>query len=173
MVAAIMARKSFLNLARQRAMLPAHPPKTDKALWAVMGVVGESSELRRDTDAETVFVNLRAEAFFAPSCTAERLKGYDYLTVSAKTTLPRVPSSFKGVSGGGLWQVPLSMKAGTILWSNVLHFHGVAFWERPEMPDRVSIRCHGPRSLFERAWKAWKLGVGKKGKGSAGRKGKR
>ncbi len=160
MIATIGARKSFLNLAKRRSMLASHPPQMDKALWAVMGLVGQSSEVKPSPEIGVVVANLRAEAFFAVTCNANRRNGYDYLTTYAKTTLPGVPSSFKGVSGGGLWQVTLKIKAGTIVWPGEHHFRGVAFWQEPEPPDQISIRCHGPRSIFEKAWETWGLSGG-------------
>src|SRR6266705_43267 len=96
-----------------------------------MGMVAETSEVKLRTESGLVPVNIRGEAFFGVTCTADRRRGYDYLTTYAKTTLPSVPTSFKGVSGGGLWQIGLSMKkaTGVISWAGEHHFRGVAFWE--------------------------------------------
>ncbi len=157
LVPTIGARKSFLNLARRRSMLTSHPPQMEKALWVVMGLVGQSSEVKASADTGVVVANLRAEAFFGVTCQENCCNGCDYLTIYAKTTLPGVPSSFKGVSGGGLWQVALKMMAGAIVWRGEHHFRGVAFWQEPEPPDHISIRCHGPRSIFDKAWDAWGL----------------
>jgi hypothetical protein len=159
LVAAIRARKSFLNLALRRSMLSSHPPQMEKAVWAVIGLVGGSSTVELHDQTGVAIANLRAEAFFAWSCTEDLRDGYDYLSLTARTTLPGVPSSFKGVSGGGLWQIGLKMEksTGAISWEGEHHFRGVAFWEEPRPPDRVAIRCHGPRSIFEKAWAEWRL----------------
>jgi hypothetical protein len=159
LVSAISARKSFLNLARQRSLLPSHPPKIDKTLWAVTGLVGESSEVEALPVTQVAVAKIRGEAFFGVTCTADRRKAYDYLTVNAKTSLPGVPSSFKGVSGAGLWQITLKMKVGTVVWRGERHFRGVAFWEEPQPTAEhvLAIRCHGPRSIFQKAWSEWGL----------------
>jgi len=159
LVATIKTRKSFLNLAKRRAMLSAYPPRMEKTLWAVMGMVAETSEVKSRTESGLVPVNIRGEAFFGVTCTADRRRGYDYLTTYAKTTLPSVPTSFKGVSGGGLWQIGLTMKkaTGVISWAGEHHFRGVAFWEEPKPPDQVALRCHGPKSIFQKAWAHWGL----------------
>jgi hypothetical protein len=112
LVATIKTRKSFLNLAKRRAMLSAYPPRIEKTLWAVMGMVAETSEVKSRTESGLVPVNIRGEAFFGITCTADRRRGYDYLTTYAKTTLSSVPTSFKGVSGGGLWQIGLTHEEG-------------------------------------------------------------
>jgi len=95
LVSTIRTRKSFLNLARRRSMLRSHPPQIEKALWAVMGLVGQSSEVEAIPETRVVVASLRGEAFFGVTCKADRRNGYDYLTTYAKTTLPGVPSSFK------------------------------------------------------------------------------
>lgn len=152
-------RKSFLNLANRRATLATRPPRLEKALWAVMGVVQEKSEVKPRTESGLVLVNIRGEAFFGVTCTADTRDGYDYLTTPAKTTLPNVPASFKGVSGGGLWEIGLNLNkaTGEITWEREHHFRGVAFWEQPGPPNEIAIRCHGPMSIFEKAWAEWGL----------------
>jgi len=160
LVATISARKSFMNFAKRRSELSYKPPQMDKSLWALIGLVGQASEVKSNPEIGMVDTILRAEAFFGVTCKEERRDGYDYLTTYAKTTLPGVPSSFKGLSGGGLWQVVLKINAGTIIWPGELHFRGVAFWEQPEPPDHIAIRCHGPQSIFDIAWKAWGLSSG-------------
>jgi hypothetical protein len=158
-VPTIKGRKSFLNLARRRGMLGTNPPRMEKALWAVMGMVQETSEVRPREESGRVPVNIRGEAFFGVTVIEDNRDGYDYLTTHAKTTLPNVPASFKGVSGGGLWEIGLTMKkaTGEISWDLEHHFRGVAFWEQPKPPDEVAIRCHGPRSIFQNAWAQWGL----------------
>jgi hypothetical protein len=157
LVGTIMARKSFLNLARRRSMLPSHPPQTEKTLWAVMGLVGQKSSVELLDKARTAIATIRGEAFFGVTCTAEQRREYDYLTVYAKTTLREVPSTFGGISGGGLWEVALRMKGDSIISQGEHLFRGVAFWEEPEGPDRIAIRCHGPHSIFHTAWAQWGL----------------
>src|SRR5207244_8585039 len=101
LVSSIKARKSFLNLAKRRSRFENHPPRVDKALWAVTGLVGESSVVAPRADISVVEANLHADAFFGVTCMPAEHSGFDYLTLRAKTTLPGVPSSFDGVSGGG------------------------------------------------------------------------
>ncbi len=157
-VSTIAAQKSFLNLAQQRATLAAHPPATEKGLWAVTGLVGEFSKVQRHPEEGTIIATAPVRAFFSAVQETHQRGGYDYLDLGAKLGLSDVPSSFGGVSGGGLWEVGLSMsKSGTISWDERRHFRGVAFWQsRPSVGRRV-IRCHGPRSIFERAWESWGL----------------
>jgi hypothetical protein len=157
LVGAIAARKSFLNLARQRVNHEARPLRIDRALWAIIGLVRESSEVRPRVDSGVVDAELRVSAFFGVACIAEQRNHYDYLSLSGKTTLPGVPSSFDGVSGGGLWQIPLAIDNGTVILGGARKFCGVAFYQQPQSSEQLAIRCHGPESIFKRAWRLWGL----------------
>jgi len=157
-VSTIAAHKSFLNLSRQRATLGAHPSATEKGLWAVTGMVGQFSQVERFLETKTIEATAQARAFFSMVQQTHQRGEYDYLDLGAKLELPGVPSSFGGMSGGGLWEVGLAMaKSGTISWNGRRHFRGVAFWQSEPSDGRCVIRCHGPRSIFERAWESWEL----------------
>jgi len=121
-------------------------------------MVGEFSEVQRHPDAETIEGTAHARAFLSAVCETHWRNGYDYVEPRARLDLPGVPSTFRGVSGGGLWQVGLSMtKSGTVYFDGRRYFRGVAFWESEPSNGRRVIRCHGPRSIFERAWAEWRL----------------
>jgi hypothetical protein len=152
----IAARKSFLSLPRQERRLSEYPPKTKKGLWMVMGMVEEFSHVDVYSEITTVNAHIQYRAFFSLVLRAHEHREFDYFDVSAKLALHDVPSSFGGVSGGGLWQVCLSKDiSGTISWDGERHFRGVAFWQSAVSDARRVIRCHGPRSIFETAWKEW------------------
>jgi hypothetical protein len=157
-VGTIKAHKSFLNLAQQKEALSECLPVIEKGLWAVTGMVGEFTEVQADTETRTVTCHIHGEAFISAVQRTHELNGYDYFDLGAKLELPGVPSSFVGVSGGGLWQINLSMaKSGTISWDGKRYFRGVAFWESKEPDGQGIIRCHGPKSIFEKAWDSWGL----------------
>lgn len=156
-VSRIAAHKSFLNLAQQRAMLAAHPPAIGRC-WAITGMVGQFSEVQTRPAARLVEASIQGRAFFSAIQQTHHRDGYDYFDAGAKVELPGAPSSFRGVSGGGLWEIGLSMtKSGTISWDGKRHFRGVAFWQSPVSDGRRVIRCHGPESTLERAWESWAL----------------
>jgi hypothetical protein len=157
-VPTIAAQKSFLNLTYQRTTLATHPPATEKGLWAVAGLVGELSKVQRHSAERTIIATAPVRALFSAVQETHQHGGYDYLDLSAKLKLSDVPSSFGGLSGGGLWEVGLSMsKSGTISWDERRHLRGVAFWQSRLSDGRRVIRCHGPRSIFKRAWESWGL----------------
>jgi len=152
-ISTITARKSFLNLALQKEALTSYPPPPENGLWAVTGMVGEFSEFKPHPEAKTIEGHAHGSAFFSSVHQVHQRDGYDYYDLGANLQLPGVPSSFGGVSGGGLWEIKLSMtESGTISWDGKRYFRGVAFWESEKTGNHRIIRFHGPKSIFEKAW---------------------
>lgn len=160
-VSTISAYKSFVNLPRQRGTVTAPALGADKKYWAVTGMVGQFSEVQNYPDRKIIEANVVGRAFFGGILETYQRNGHDYLDAGANLELTGVPASFGGVSGGGLWEIGLSMtRSGKISWDEKLHLRGVAFWQSPVNDKRRIIRCHGPRSVYETAWKMWALPSG-------------
>jgi hypothetical protein len=161
-VATIKAHKSFLNLMQQKGSLAEFSPVIEKGLWSVTGMVGELTEVLPNLEQKTVTCHIHGEAFISAVQQTHERNDYDYFDLAAKLDLPGSPSSFVGVSGGGLWQIRLAKaKSGEILWDEKRLFRGVAFWESEKKDGYRMIRCHGPKSIFEKAWNSWALPSGK------------
>ena len=157
-VSTIEAHKSFLNLTQQREMLLADMPFARKRLWMITGMVGEFSKFVHHSERKTVEATAEARGFFSVVHQAHQRDGYDYLDLGADIGHSDVPQSFGGVSGGGLWEINLSIdKSQKISWDEKRHFRGVAFWQSAVYDGRRDIRCHGPQSIFETAWRVWDL----------------
>lgn len=157
-VSTIVAHKSFVNLSQKRVEFASCAPNIEKGLWAVTGMVGELSEIYHSEEERTTRAAVHGRAFFSTVHQSHLEGGYDFIDLSAKMDLPDVPSSFGGVSGGGLWEVGLSIgKSGKIFWDEKRNFRGVAFWQSAKSDGRRVIRCHGPRSIFEKGWEVWAL----------------
>lgn len=156
LVSTIAAHKSFVNLPQQRAMSASFAPNIEKGLWAVIGMVSELSSILFSEQEQTTKASVHGRAFFSMVQESYHRNGYDFLDLSAKMDLPDVPSSFCGISGGGLWEVGLSMeKSGKLCWDGNRHFRGVEFGQTKISAGRRMIRCHGPQSIFVKAWKEW------------------
>ena len=157
-VSTIEVYKSFLNLAQQREVWTGHTVSPEKGLWVITGMVGEFSRFVHHSEKKIVNATAEARAFFSVIDQAHQQDGYDYLDLGADLGLSQVPQSFVGVSGGGLWQISLTKdKSEKISWDGKRHFRGVAFWQSSITDDRRNIRCHGPQSIFQKAWDQWGL----------------
>ena len=158
-VGRIKAHKTFLNLMQQRQAFLTDPWELDRGIWVVTGMLGEESDIDTQPEERSVMANVQGRAFFSGARTTFKRNDWDYVDVSADLGLVGVPGSFGGISGGGLWQVPLALskKTNQLTWPGRKRFYGVAYWQTwPEENHRL-IRCHGPESIFQTAWRAWGL----------------
>ena len=85
---------------------------------------------------------------------------YDYVDVeSLHSDRTKAPASYKGVSGGSFWRVPIAPKSKTdpTLDHARPQLLGVPFFQSDEIGGRRFVRGHGPRSIYENL--LGKLGV--------------
>ncbi len=157
-VGRIKAHKTFLNLVQQRQAFLTDPLELDLGIWAVTGMSGAESEINAQPEEKSLIANVQGRASFSGVRTKFKRDDWDYVDVSADLGLVGAPPTFGGVSGGGLWQMPLALsKTNEPSWPGRKGFHGVAYWQTwPEDNHRL-IRCHGPESIFQTAWRAWGL----------------
>jgi len=123
-------------------------------------MVGSVEEFSTATKvASFIDLNVGARGFFGAVKDYHNRNGYDYVDLNVDLQLPGVPSSFGGMSGGSLWQLPLtkSRSDGRISWRGEKHFQGVIFWQSPHRGQFKFVRCHGRKSLYAVAWNTWKL----------------
>lgn len=111
-------------------------------VWVLMGTpweLGTFTKTHADLDIRGFFVNTDP-----PRVTSGE---YDYIDVEADATLPSAPTTFGGVSGGGLWKVLICCDCvtGKIDWARSLE--GVAFWQFSVKDHHRVIRSHGPNSI--------------------------
>jgi len=157
-VSTIEAHKSFLNLVQQKEMLAEETLSPQIGPWVVTGMVGELSQFSHQSETKIVKATAGARALFSGLDQVYQKDGYDYLELIADADLRDVPQSFAGVSGGGLWQIRLFKdKSERITWDEKRHFRGVAFWQSAITDRQRRIRCHGPQSIYEKAWELRKL----------------
>ena len=92
-------------------------------------MVGQFSEIHTYLDTKTIDANVQRRAFLSTIVETYQRNGHDYVDAGAKFEVPGVPSRFGGLSGGGRWEVGLSMiKSGKVFWDKKIYLRGVAFW---------------------------------------------
>lgn len=146
--------KSFYNLSKRRdRMLTDPPPLNTDGRLVLSGLVDEWT---RDVAPEggfawvKIFQGLLALAGLA----GQRREGeFDYLSLRVDyDEAYKGPQSFKGCSGGGVWQAVLGKRDGRLEVHELL-LVGVAFYESSIEGNRRSIECHGRTSIYEIAVK--------------------
>jgi hypothetical protein len=160
---AIAAKKTFYNLDLRRVQMLNSPPELHEGVWFVNGFVAENTVAEPGRDAHEL---VKSFYHLAGAGGAEKLTTtgeFDYLAFlvgySERSIAPR---SFKGVSGGGLWQVPLVRDGeGQIKHESPL-LSGVAFYQVPTTELDCGVKCHGRRSVYEMFCKAVEPDAGSK-----------
>lgn len=156
----ISASKSFYNLSGRCEDILSCPTSIDKGAWLLSGLIEE-----RTTEAEPE-AGFQKVKVFRGICgggivkgESER-KGFDYLDFEANAQgLYEGPESFKGLSGGGLWQFLISKsKEGEIEVTDKI-LSGVAFYQSSWENRVLNINCHGRQSIYGTAIEAVRKNV--------------
>lgn len=150
-VVKLEAIKTFYNLDKRRDRMLLNPPNLDMGGWFLCGM---GAEWTSDLPPEGGFRRVKVFRGISGAgvVTFERnIGGFDYLEFEAKYNATyEGPESFRGFSGGGLWQVILEEHDGVVSISDVL-LSGVAFFESEMIGSIRKIFCHGRRSVYEHA----------------------
>jgi hypothetical protein len=153
---ALAAKKVFYNLELQRERLLHSPPDLCDGMWFVHGMPDENTVERPDTATGRGIV----KTFFKFGGIGKpesliRIGEHDYFTIPiAPSAPPPVPKEFGGMSGGGLWQIPLVRRESAELDHARPLLSGLAFYQHPVTRAGSALRCHGRASLYGVAYDA-------------------
>lgn len=149
----LRANKTFCDLQRYSQKF-LNGELSQKGIWAFSGCPYEFSKGVLSTkEADPHFFRVKAfahETYFTFLDEVSKEDQYDYLSLGVDYKEPcNPPRSFKGVSGGGVWKIPLTVTAeGSYILERPIFF-GVAFRESDIIEGSKSIKAHGPRSIYE------------------------
>jgi len=149
----IEARKNFHNLDRKREYILGTPPKFDQGLWAICGVPDEKTI---DKPPE---INLNPHRRFFTLTGFGSIRGtytfgeYDYCDFRVEyNSSPNIPDNFGGISGGGLWQIPLRKSSEQTIEPIEYILSGVAFYQTERTGLYRWVKCHGRNSIYDMAY---------------------
>lgn len=144
----IQSSRSFWNVERYPGGITTYPPTVGADVWTVIGLI---NEWRKDEDSVLGFTSCQRYGIpkIVSSIVDERQNDvYDYLHFLLPDNSV-LPASFQGMSGGGLWRIPLLVGSDKNVHCNYPVLSGVAFYELHEHKRRVIV-CHGQKSVYER-----------------------
>ncbi|MCK3776677.1 hypothetical protein MZK49_08020 [Ensifer sesbaniae] len=141
----LKAKNTFFNLKKPQP----EPPSSLLALPCFnlfIGVVAERTRKARKAETNTLLTEVTAFASAATILHEYDAKGLDFLDIDILLA-PEVkrPTSFGGMSGGGLWQVCLDTEQRQERDRRLV---GVAFYESESVNGRRSLTCHGPQTIY-------------------------
>ncbi|MGA2030017.1 MAG: hypothetical protein ABSG87_08085, partial [Verrucomicrobiota bacterium] len=152
-IATIAAIKSFYPFKTKKPTIDLNSQPAHTALYAVGG-----SPLTRGTKIgmpNTKSFQLCAQHFFTPAQfkTIEHIGEFDYLSLGLVANVEKYPTSYIGVSGGGMWHIPLFMKPAGGLESinySAPELIGVVYCQSALLSRARIIRGHSLSSIFDR-----------------------
>jgi hypothetical protein len=158
----LRALRNFYGLARDPDTRMQRALNENNTLMAVAGAPGETSKDVSPTPTDKRGI-IECPVFLAPEFHYRVAEdGYDFFDIPVdRESGVRLPNNFGGVSGGALWRLVNLFEQNLPmheLKSSDYVLAGIAFWQGPGSPLPKFIRCHGPRSLYEkflpelRAW---------------------
>lgn len=109
-------------------------------------------------DGRGASVIFKGDGLFGGPENVEEIDGYDYFDYPtsplARQMTPSLPRNWDGMSGSGLWQIPLRENGGNIEVENIEYdaplLSGIVFRQR-KVDGEMWIRCHGRKSVYQRS----------------------
>jgi hypothetical protein len=146
----IAAKKTFYNLDRRRDQLLLSPPDLNIGLWVVHGFVHELTGVAQSASGGDPMI----KGFYSLSGATGpeppvSVGDHDYFVCPVSHGGSSIaPRSFEGMSGGGLWQIPICRDAR----GNVTHqtplLSGVVFYQELTQGMSSGVKCHGRQSVY-------------------------
>lgn len=144
----LTAKKSFYNLEMDQVLRTA----TVKGSSGLMAIAGTLEESRNHLGTTSGIDGVRYDGFvgYPPHREYFRRDDFDYFDVTVGYEAPFLPDSYEGMSGGGLWKIPVfGEPTGEVTTRSAL-LAGVNFYQfAPIDATRGIIRCHGVDSVYK------------------------
>jgi len=151
----IEAHKSFWGLDAHRVAVLGTSRVPDSRLCILAGCVGAWTQQRLP---DNNFENLkRFKAIFLDGIIEAPFtrEGFDYVDfpvdykAGVYTGRDDIPSTFGGVSGGGLWRLTPKRDERGVTYGDDPVLIGVAFYETPVVDQKRTILCHYAASVYD------------------------
>jgi hypothetical protein len=145
---ATAAKKTFYNLDVRRDRLITTPPDDMEGFWIASGFV---EELTRVDASPSGYSRLKAFCNFGAIGGARNYvtrNSFDYVEFPISSPEPGSPHNFGGMSGSGLWHIPLDDKSDGSLLVREHLLQGIVYYQDPYVESESRLHCHGTRSIY-------------------------
>jgi hypothetical protein len=151
----IGAMKSYYRLDFHRNYLLNSPPHIRDGFWFDNGFVDECTVEEQDKEGWGLVKGFYNLSGAGGQDHAILTGGHDYFAFPVSYGGRSVaPKSFGGMSGGGLWQVPLARDAQRQIKHETPLLSGVVFYQEPTTEMYCGVKCHGRMSVYNVAFEA-------------------
>ena len=151
----IPSTKVFYNLTNRGKRVMQNPWPIDTGLWALVGAPAEGT-VAAEPEAGFATVKEQHGLIGIGGVNKEFEKGcFDYLDILVNYNSGyEGPKRFQGCSGGGLWHLHFEKTEDGRIVTKESILSGVAFWQSRTDDGKRIVRCHGRKSIYQRAIEA-------------------
>lgn len=135
------------------------PPDLDLGIWARCGFPGIQTTNESSEKGFASLKGFRGLCGFGGILGTYKFGDFDYCDYQVNyDNSPDIAGTFGGVSGGGLWQIPLRKGSDQIIEPKEYILSGVVFYQALRTSVYRTIKCHGPKRIYEIAQRELKRG---------------
>jgi hypothetical protein len=140
--------KVFYDLGAYSSQILEEKPTIARNVWSL---VGSPNLLTTVTDTDKVILlQLPLTAYKVRVGPTVSKNGFDYIDIRVPLDVQSAPSTFQGVSGGGLWRAELKQDIdGSVRVAGPRLLVGCAFYETGAKRKYRFIRCHGWYTIYQ------------------------
>jgi hypothetical protein len=146
----LRAEKTFFNIDKRQERFSKGFIKSNRGFWFTCGFPGEF-----EVDMKPIR-GFAAMKGYHGLCGISGIRkeydesGFDYLEMSIEydSFNTELPKSFGGVSGSGVWQVPLIKNSEANIEAEEYILSGVVFYQTRLEGNHRLLRCHGRRTIY-------------------------
>lgn len=153
-IAEIRPYKQFFDLSGYRDGMLMNRPDPHIGIWFLCGI---PDEYTIEEESERGLGRIKTFSGVAMLVGPNREyshSGFDYIEADIEyNEYTQPPYDFGGVSGSGLWFVPIKSSGGEFEPADFI-LTGVAFYQSEIRDQKRFIKCHGPTSLYEILYEA-------------------
>jgi hypothetical protein len=148
----IGAKKTFVNLDRHRDKVLSATRGVHDGIWLAQGFLAEETILVHEPGGVHCYL-YNFSAIGGPD-EIIRVAEHEYVDYPVSfEARENCPVSWGGMSGGGLWQVPLSLTGDEITDAYPI-LAGILFYQHPTSDTTAGVRGHAWRSIYGEAYDA-------------------
>lgn len=148
----LKATKTFYNLDARVQRFAGKYLSLDQGFWFTCGMLGETQVHQKSEHHSLASLGFHAHCGAAANPDVyPSTSSYDYLEVRVpyESASDSLPESFGGLSGGGLWQVPMKRTSKDTIEAVEYVLSGVIFYQTAIENGVRRLRCHGRRTVYE------------------------
>ena len=142
--------KVFYNVNKRERIHGLAPLDTKTGFWLTCGFPGEWERSKTMDNCNTVLKSYGALCGSSSISKEYAVGKFDYLEikVDCSSANAEMPSSFGGLSGAGIWQMPLIKNQTGDIDPDDFIFSGVAFYQTHVEHGFRYLRCHGRKTIY-------------------------